>query len=165
MPLFDSQNFANLGGGVSDLFASFGYQAKARGEAFEQANYLAAAKLADFNAQWTATSTAIKTMQQDRETYKSLGETTADVAGAGFAESGSALDILRDSASQGALAKAVLQEQGQITEAGYKEQAQSYQNMAAAAQVAINADKTAAVGAEVTGAIKIVSAFLPAPGA
>jgi len=68
-----------------------------------------------------------------------------------------ALDILRDSASQGALAKAVLQEQGQITEAGYKEQAQSYQNTASAAQVAINADNQASVFSTVTGALKIAA--------
>jgi hypothetical protein len=46
-------------------------------------------------------------MQAEREMYQSLGQTKADVAGAGFAESGSALDLLRQSASQGALQQAV----------------------------------------------------------
>ncbi len=47
------------------------------------------------------------------------------MAGAGLGESGSALDILRDSASQGALTKATLGQQGLINEAGYQEQQQS----------------------------------------
>jgi hypothetical protein len=87
-------------------------------------------------------STAIKESQADRNLYQALGTTRADFAvglfarpmncriwrcsGAGFAESGSALDLLRESASQGAMTKAVLGEQGLITEAGYQEQAQSY---------------------------------------
>jgi hypothetical protein len=63
-----------------------------------------------------------------------------------LAESGSALDILRESASEGATTKAVIGQQGLITEAGYQEQAQAYTSMANAAGVAINADKTAEVG-------------------
>jgi hypothetical protein len=46
-----------------------------------------------------------------------LGGQEADVAGAGFSEGGSALDLLRSSASQGALTHAVLGQQGLITEA------------------------------------------------
>jgi hypothetical protein len=45
------------------------------------------------------------------------------------------------------MTKAVLGEQGLITEAGYQEQAQSYTDMASAAGVAIDADKLAAKGA------------------
>ena len=58
------------------------------------------------------------------------------MGGAGLAESGSALDLLRDSASQGALAKSVLVTQGQMTEAGYTEQANTYATMSAAAKTA-----------------------------
>lgn len=118
-----SAAFGNIGGAVSDLFASFGAFAKEKGDLLEGQNYQLAAAYADKEAQYTEWSTAIKQSQQDRELYKSLGQTTADVAGAGFASSGSALDILRESASQGAQARAVLGEQGLITEEGYKEQA------------------------------------------
>ena len=52
---------------------------------------------------------AIKQSQQDRELYKSLGTTRADIAGAGLAESGSGLDILRESAAEGALAYQLVQ--------------------------------------------------------
>jgi hypothetical protein len=147
--------FSNAAGAVSDLFAAEGYRAKAAGDEFERGNYLLAAQYADLNVQYTKWSTAIKQSQEDRELYKSLGQTRADVAGAGFAESGSAIDILRESASQGALARAVTGEQGLITEAGYEEQAASYRNMAQAAQVAIDAEKKAAVGADIAAGIKI----------
>src|SRR5262249_4272749 len=112
---------------------------------------------ADANVQYTQWSTNIKQMQEDRELSKSLGETRADIAGAGFAASGSALDLLRESASQGAIARAVTGEQGLITEAGYAEQAASYRNMADAAQVAIDAENKAAQGAKITAGIKFAA--------
>ena len=144
----------SIAGGVSDLFSAMGYKAKAQGDAFEKQNYLLAGTLADQNEQYTEWSTGIKQAQEDRDLFKSLGTTKADIAGAGLAESGSALDILRESASQGAMARAVTGEQGLIAEAGYREQAQSYRNMAAAAQVAIDAENKAAKGAEITGILK-----------
>lgn len=141
------------GSAVSDIFAGFGAQAKGQGDLLEQANYTLAAKYALREAAFTKQSTAIQEMQQTREISKALGQTTADVAGAGFATSGSALDLLRDSASQGALMKAVTGEQGLITEKGYDEQAQSYKNMAAAAGIAAGAEKSAATGDFIAGGI------------
>lgn len=154
-----SSTFSSAGGAVSDLFAAQGHKYKAEGDEFEKKNYDLAAVLADQNAQFTETSTAIKAHQADRELFKSLGTTQADIAGAGFAESGSALDILRSSASEGALTKAVLGQQGLITEEGYKEQAQSYRNMSQAAQVAIDAEHTAEIGSYITAGVKAVSAI------
>src|ERR1700730_1807858 len=100
------------GAAVGDIFAGFGALAKAQGDIFEQQNYLLASKYALQEAAFTKTSTAIQEMQQTREITKALGQTQADEAGAGFATSGSAMDILRESASQGALTKAVAGEQG-----------------------------------------------------
>ena len=156
MPL-GSSTFTDVGGGVSDLFGAYADQYKAKGAEAESSNYRLAASFADQNVVFTQWSTAIKEAQQTRDVTKSLGETAADTAGAGFAESGSSLDILRDSASQGALTKAVLGEQGLITEAGYKEQAQSYRTMADAADMAAKADQTAALGSEITGGFKIAA--------
>jgi len=62
-----------------------------------------------------------------------IGGEKAAQAGAGFAASGSGLDVLADSARQGALAKETLGQQGSITEAGYQEQATSYGIMATTA--------------------------------
>ena len=72
---------------------------------------------------------------------------------------GSALDIMRDSASQGVLTHAVLGQQGLITEAGYTEQAQSYKTMQDAATQAGNAENNASTFADITGAIKGVAAI------
>jgi hypothetical protein len=150
--------FTDLGGAASDLFTGFGDTAKAKGDFAEAKNYSLASDLAAQNEKFTETSTAIKEAQQQRSLTQTLGGQQADVAGAGFAESGSALDLLRDSASEGALTHAVLGQQGLITEAGYNEQAASYQNMSQAATAAGNAENKASTFADVTGIIKGVAA-------
>jgi hypothetical protein len=151
------QTFSDFGGAASDLFAGFGDQSKAQGDFAEAQNYTLAAKLAQQNEKFTETSTAIKEAQQARESTMTLGGQQADVAGAGFSEGGSALDLLRSSASQGALTHAVLGQQGLITEAGYNEQAASYNNMATAATAAGNAANQAATFADITGGIKAIA--------
>ena len=152
------QTFSDFGGAASDLFAGFGDQSKAQGDFAEAQNYTLASKLATQNEKFTETSTAIKEAQQNRSLTQTLGGQQADVAGAGFAESGSSLDLLRDSAAQGALTHAVLGQQGLITEAGYQEQATSYNNMATAATAAGNAANDAATFADISGVIKGVAA-------
>jgi hypothetical protein len=152
-----SSTFTDIGGAVSDLFAADADRSKAQGDRFEATNYDRAAVLAGQNEQFTETSTAIKQAQLDRENFKMLGGQQADVAGAGFAASGSALDLMRDSASQGALTKAVGAQQGLITEAGYKEQQDSYNTMSQAARMAADAEDSAATGADWTSAIKGVA--------
>jgi hypothetical protein len=111
-----------------------GLRIKASGDLAEAGEYDLAGNLATKNEKFTEQSVAIQQMQQERNTTMQIGGQRAEIAGAGGAESGSALDILRDSASQGALAKQVLGQQGLITEAGYDEQAKSYQLMASTAR-------------------------------
>lgn len=149
MPI-GANTFSFAGGAVSDLFKGFGDEVEGK-------NYDLAAQLAEKNVQYTQMSTAAKTMQAQRQLTMGLGETTADVAGAGFGQSGSALDLLRDSASQGALHEAVLKEQGLITEEGYKEQAQSYKNMASYAKEAEEGDF---IGAALKGAAAVATLFI-----
>jgi hypothetical protein len=151
--------FADIGGGISDLFAIGADKAKAQGDRLEAQNYGLAAGYADQEAAFTKESTAIQEMQAQRELYKSLGQTTADVAGAGFATSGSAIDLLRQSASQGALQQAVLARQGLITEQGYEEQAQSYRTMESAANLAAGAEDQAAKAAGWGAGFKFASAI------
>lgn len=156
---FGKGTIDSIGGAVSDLFAAEGYKSKAKGLKFEKENYLEAAGMADKNAQFTELSTGIKIAQLDRSIYKSLGQTTADVAGAGFAASGSALDILADSAQQGSLTKSVTQQQGIIDAENYRVQAKSYRNMASAADVAIDAANDASTGAMISGGFKAAAAI------
>lgn len=149
MPItgLSSSTFQNAGGAVTDLFAAYGAEQqgqisaegtriKAQGDLAEAQQYDLAQTLAQQNEQFTKTSTAIQQAQQTRNTTLQIGGEQAGQAGAGFAASGSGLDILRESASQGALAKEVIGQQGQITEAGYQEQATSYGIMSSTARQA-----------------------------
>ncbi len=129
------------GSAASDLFQGFGAETsaglqadslrlKAKGDLAEAEQYGLASGLASENALYTKTSTAIQQAQQDRATTIQIGGQRNAIAGSGFKESGSGLDILAYSARQGALAKEVIGQQGGITEAGYEEQAKSYSMMA-----------------------------------
>jgi hypothetical protein len=190
-----TSTFTAAGGAVSDIFAGIGdlqggalkakglnlqasgLRIKAQGDLAEAGEYDLAGNLARKNVEFTEQSTAIKQMQQDRANTMAIGGQQADVASAGFAASGSALDLLRDSASQGALTKAVLGQQGLITEAGYQEQADSFAVMSSAARTAAagefgvadqtdqlakdtqSASDTAAAGSFISGAIKGIGAI------
>lgn len=148
------------GGAVGDLFAADGYRSKAEGNRQEAKHYRHAGDLADQNARFTAESTAIQAFQTERQVYQGLGSIEAAVAGSGGADSGSALDILRSSAQQGALQEAVLQRQGLISEQGYKEQANSYRDMAVSADRAARDAEDAARGSTLTGILKGAGALL-----
>jgi hypothetical protein len=179
MPSIPDSSLANLfgglaggagaaGAGLSDLFAASADQSKAAGDLLEGANYDLAAKYADQEAAFTKESTAIQVMQAERAAYGSMSQTKADIGGAGFAASGSGLDILAQSAGQGALQQAVLQRQGLIQEQGFQEQAESYLNMESAADMAASAEKKAAGGADIaagfqglTGGLKFAQALAP----
>lgn len=148
----------SIGGAVQDLFAADAHHTKAAGLRIEGQNYDLASGYALKNEQFTETSTAIKQAQLDREIYKTIGGQQADTAGAGFAASGSALDLMRESASQGALTKAVGAQQGLITEEGYKVQAESYTNMGKASRMAADAEDDAATGAYWSAGFKAAAA-------
>jgi hypothetical protein len=150
--------FSSAGGAVSDLFGGYALQAKAAGNRIQAQEYGLASDLSLQNEKFTEISTAIKDQQAQRGIETVLGQQTADVAGSGFEASGSALDLLRDSASQGALHKEVLGQQGLIDEAGYKEQAQSYQLMQQSANMAADAADKAASGSFISGTLKGVAA-------
>lgn len=154
---FGPSTITNFAGAASDLFSIGSHHAKAEGDRLEGQNYDMASELALQNEKFTETSTAIKQTQIDRSNYLTLGGQRADVASAGFTEGGSSLDLLADSARQGALTKAVAGEQGLITEAGYKEQSASFKNMSAAANLAANAEDDAANNSLITGGIKAIA--------
>lgn len=184
--LFDSAAGAvnDIFGGVGDILQgdmkakslniqAEGLRLRASGDLAEASNYDLATKLANQNEAYTKTSTALQQMQLERQTTMQIGSQRADIAGAGLAASGSSLDILADSARQGALAKEVLGQQGLITEAGYQEQAQSYTTMASAARTAAAGEQQMAnetdslasdarTAGDIAGAGKFVSGALKA---
>jgi hypothetical protein len=116
--LFGSAN--SLLGGVSSLMSG---QASASGSK-------AAASYYGKAAEYSQVETGIKQQMADRQIYGVLGQARAAAGASGLKESGSVSDTLRDSAQQGAMTKAVIQTQGNITTSSYKAQ-QSAANSAA----------------------------------
>jgi hypothetical protein len=146
MPI-SSSTFGDLGGAVKDIFGGIG-------ETQSAAGYQKASQIALENEGIAKQSTAIQETQAQRQIYQTIGGQQADVAGAGLAASGSALDLLRSSAQQGSLTKQLVANQGAITALGYEQEANSYQGMAAAA-------KTAGSGDFLGSLFKIGAAVLP----
>lgn len=132
--------FTGAGQAIEDLFGSEGASAEAN-------SFTTAAQLADQNAALTAASTRIQQTQTARQIFQTEGTQLADVAGAGFTESGSALDLLRSSAQQGSLAQALTNIQGAITENSYAAQAGAYRGAAASANEKSTANTIGAISA------------------
>jgi hypothetical protein len=153
-----SATFTDISAGVGDLFAASSDQAKAQGDFLEAQNFNAAASLAEQNSAFTATSTAVKQAQLSRGITQTLGGQEADVAAGGLAESGTALNVLSSSASQGALTQAVAGQQGLITEAGFQEQATADENEAEAATIAGNSENSSSLGSDIMAGIQGVAA-------
>ena len=140
MPSDFASALTDFGGAVSDLFSAKGATASA-------SSYSDAAAIAEQNAQLAKSATAIQEIQLSRQIYKTTGKQIAQVGGAGFAESGTAIDLLRSSISEGALTKAITAQQGAITENSYAEQAGLYTGLAASG-------KSAATGATIGGILQ-----------
>lgn len=126
--------FSDAGGAVTALFGAKAARSSA-------GSYTEAQTIAEQQAAFAKQATAIKEMQLSRGIYQALGKQQAEVGGAGFSASGSALDLLRSSTEQGALTKAITEEQGAITVNAYEEQAQQFGAMARAASSSAGAQQ------------------------
>lgn len=145
-----AEDFAGMAG---DILVAGGLRS-------ERDAYYKAEGYANQNAQIETASTAIRAAQSQREVYKITGGQRADVAGAGLAASGSALDIMRDSAHQGVLENTLIDEQGQINVNAYHQQASSFEGQAQSAEASAQAHLAAATGKAVSGAAHTVSGIL-----
>lgn len=94
----------SLLGGVSDLI---GGETAASGAKAAATSYAQAAA-------FTQASTAIKTSMVGRQVYQALGGMRAAAGASGVTTGGSVQDLIRDSAHQGAITKAVVGLQGEI---------------------------------------------------
>lgn len=141
---FGASTFQNAGAAANDLFQMDALRTRATGRRIEAQQYDIATDLARKNEDFVRTTTQVKDFQTQRQVYKTIGQQQADVAGGGFGASGSALDLLRESASQGALVRAVGTQQGAIEEQSYEAQAKSYMLMKDASNMAADADEKAA---------------------
>lgn len=165
-----SSTFADAGGAASELFKGLGdlqsgslkaqaLDLKAKGDLAESKQYDLASSLALQNEQFTKTSTEIQEAQSTRNTTLQIGGQRNAIAAGGFTNSGSGLDILADSARQGALAKEVIGQQGGITEAGYQEQSDSYNLMASTARDAAAQEQEMAQETRDAGVLASVGDF------
>lgn len=164
---FGSNTISGASGAVSDILGGLstaaGFRIQSQGQFAEAGEYGLAAKLAKQNEAFTEESTNVKETMLNREIEKTIGLQHEQGGALGFADSGSSLDLLADSAAQGSLSKAILGQQGLITEAGYNEQAKSYKMMQAAAIQAGTSEQALASSAErngfITGGIKGLAAI------
>lgn len=153
-----STGLGDIGSAISDFGSAAADLTNAQGAYASSGAYVDASQLSTTNQQISEAATAVQVQQQQRQLYQTIGSQRADVGGAGFAESGSALDLMRSSAQQGALAKSLMTEQGAITSTSYLEQSDLYAGMAAAASDSGRADQSAASSSSFAGDVSTVAA-------
>lgn len=139
--------FSGLSAGVNDIFGAIG-------DLKEADAYGSAAKIANQNAALAQESGNVQQLQMQRKIYQTVGAQRSEVAGAGLASSGSALDLFRSSMNQGALSKQLISLQTGINVGSFEQEASAYKGMASAA-------KAAAGGGFLGGALQIAGAVLP----
>jgi hypothetical protein len=98
---------------------------EAAGTLAEGTQYGQAATIAGGNAQLATLSGQLQEYQNTRTLMNTLGTQAADISGAGFANSGSALYLARSSLQQGLLQNQVLGLNAQLEAGGYLEQQQA----------------------------------------
>lgn len=140
-------DFGGLGGAVSDIFGAVG-------DLSEAGAYKKAAAYATQNAAIAKTSTGIQENQAARQAFQVLGATQAAAGANNLALSGSALDVMKSNAQQTTLQKQLIENQGEIEQAGWLEKASADQGMAGAA-------KAAAGGGFLGGILKVAGVVAP----
>ena len=161
-PILSDQQLGGLRSAVTDLVGMQGellkykateeaQAAAVKGAEGEIAAYETVAGISEEAARLTLEAGKIEQFQEERAMMRSLGKTRADVAGAGFAASGSALDLLESSVRQGYLQQQITGTQTAITSAAYLEQAAASRAQKGAAEA--QRDAALAYGAAATEAI------------
>lgn len=133
------------GGALKGLGSVFG----AIGD-FQEANaYGDAAKIATHNEYLSTLQGKIEQSQAQRQVNLVSGAQSAGYASGGLARSGSALDVMRNTAQQGALQHAIIGMKAGAQSEGYMEQAQQFKKMQQAADIA-------GIGGLVSGAASFI---------
>lgn len=136
-----------IAGAASDLFSAAGSEQAA-------SNYGKAAAFAGTNEALAQESTRVQQLQEQRQTAQVIGQQEAEVGGAGLAESGTALSLMRSSHEQGALTSALTGVQGTANAVSYAAQQQAYLGQQ-------QAEESAATGKDASGAFSLIGAALP----
>lgn len=148
-------DFSGLGGGVDTLFGGLGGLDTAKGYKAQAKGYERAAEISGINKGIAEQAAGIEMVQAEREIYRTLGSQRAAVGASGLAASGSALDVMRDSARQGSLTKQLLGAQSDIEQLAYDQEASSYLAQAEAAKAQAKASKKGGIGGIIKGAATI----------
>lgn len=156
---FGNATFADAGGAVSDIFGGLAGLQRAKGYRAEAAGFTRAAGLAGENVDLEKVATSVQETQSERKALKIIGGQMSDVAGAGFASSGTALDLLAESNRQASLEQALIGTQGEIQEHAYEQQQTSFLAQAEAATSAAKASSIASTGQFIGAGLKSVAAI------
>lgn len=148
-----SGGFNSAGMAVSSIFGAKASRAMAQGYRDSAGSYSRAAEMARENAQIAEKSTDLKLLQSERQIFKTIGGQQADIAGAGFAASGTALDLLADSTRQGELTQSLIELQGEIDVNAYLSQATAYEGQAALQMAQASSAEQTAKGNMIAGYI------------
>lgn len=151
--------FGQIGGAVADFGMAAGSEEASKGDFAAAVSYTRAQQISQKNEQIAKSSTEIQQAQLARKVEMAVGTERAQTAGANL-EGGSAGDLLRMSVQQGALAKTLLSEQGQINVNAYAQQSEAYGAMASSAVAAGNAAAAAAAGQQGAGIFNLIGAGL-----
>ncbi len=153
-----------FGGAAGSASAADASRLSAQGFTGEAQAYDVAAGISLKNVNLSQAATAIQRSQAQRDIFKVIGGAKADIAGAGLEAHGSALDVIRASGQQGALALQLNDTQGQITASGFAQQAASYTGQsraataaAAAAEATARGEDAAAAAGKGGGALKTIT--------
>ncbi|SRR5579884_470543 len=114
-------------------------EAQAQGSQAEAGAYTTSATIAEQNAFLAEASGKIQQYQQLRSAFQTIGAQKAAVAAAGFASSGSSLDLLRSSTQQAYLQNQILGINAASAQSGYLGQAAASRAEATAATAASTA--------------------------
>lgn len=148
-------DFSGAGSAVDTLFGGLGAFDTAKGYKAQAKGYERAAEISTINKGIAKQASQIELMQAERDIYRTLGSARTAIGGSGLAASGSALDILRDSATQGNLTKQLLGRQEAIEQLAYDQERISYEGQAAAAKAAAKSSKKSGIGGLISGGIKL----------
>ena len=138
--------------GIQDQYQSAASELTAQGDTEEAGLYGEAAGIANANALTALSAGDIKEAQTQLEVNSTIGSQRASVAGNGFQEAGSAVDLMRSSLQQGHLDEQLDVENADLQAGGFYEQASASQAEQTAATTAAGvASSTAAMASTLSG--------------
>lgn len=152
-------NFDGLGGAVDTIFGGLGAFDTAKGYKSQAKGYERAAEISRINRGISQQASDIEMVQAERDIYRTTGAQTAAIGANNLSATGSALDILKDSAQQGSMTRQLLGRQSAIQDLAYEQEELSFLGQAEAAKAAAKSSKKSGIGGLISGGIKIAAMF------